>query len=66
MSGSHTQTADQTLTFGVNVKGAKTITQHKLPSLSFLVLDTVSPLQLFSSLVGIRITQLLCLVFYQR
>lgn len=60
------QTADQTLTFGVNVKGAKTIIQHKLPSLSFLVLDNVSLLQLFSSLVGIQIIQLLCLEFYHR
>jgi len=50
----------------MNIKGAKTVLQHKLPSLSFLVLDTVSPLQLFSLLVGIQITQLLCLVFYQR
>jgi len=54
-SGSHTQKADQTLTFGVNVKGAKTVIQHKSPSLSFIVLDTVSLLQLFSSLVGIQI-----------
>lgn len=60
------QTADQTPTFGVNVKGAKTVIQQRSPSLSFLVLDTVSLLQIFSLLVGIQITQLLCLIFYQR
>lgn len=42
VSGSHAQTADQTLNFGVNVKGAKTVIKHRSPSLSFFVLDSQS------------------------